>query len=774
MGIHGKLLITFLLTALLQLTSVAQNPSSTLRGVVLTPTEVATYSTVGILELNKNASTDHNGEFVFTELPAGTYRVAVYYPGYETDTVSVTLIHQATTRTEIKLKNKQLDLNEFVVTGSKTVEYKKNSAILVSTLSHKSLENIQACNLSDGLKFQPGLRVENNCQTCNYTQLRMNGLAGGYSQILINGRPIFSPLTGLYGLEQLPTAMVERIEVVKGGGSSLYGSSAVGGTVNVITKLPKANGYNLTSTYNQIGKQANEFQISGDANIVADNDKSGITFFLNKRQRDFYDHNDDNFSELPALDNTAIGLNTFILPKENQKLEISLSYLNEYRFGGEMIDGPAYIAEQAEERTHRVWMGTADYQINSADGKSSLISYLAWQHTDRDHYTGVIPDEELEKQEHYANAPYGTSAVTTYNAGVQANHRLSNFLKGENILTLGAEYIYDDVNDQIDAYNYLIDQTTQNAGFFAQSNWKIRPQLILLSGLRLDVHNLLEEPMLNPRLAALWKPKQNTQVRLNYAQGFRAPQAFDTDLHIAFAGGGISRVQLSPNLAPETSESWSASISSDLPSDKFIVGFTLEGFHTVLQDAFFLQPIGEDAFGQVFEKQNGQGATVQGLTLELRANYNRILQLESGFTVQSSVFEEAVQYIDELPGIKPFIRTPNQYGFASLTYTPNKKVSANLNYVYTGNMKVPHFAGAPNQLINEIIHSEVFHELSGKVSYLIQPKELETGVEVFAGVRNGLNAYQASFDIGKNRDSNFVYGPALPRTVFVGVKVIGL
>ena len=280
--------------------------------------------------------------------------------------------------------------------------------------------------------------------------------------------------------------------------------------------------------------------------------------------------------------------------------------------------------------------------------------------------------------------------------------------------------------------------------------------------------------MLNPRLAALWKPKQNTQVRLNYAQGFRAPQAFDTDLHIAFAGGGISRVQLSPNLAPETSESWSASISSDLPSDKFIVGFTLEGFHTVLNDAFFLQPIGQDAFGEVFEKQNGQGATVQGLTLELRANYNRILQLESGFTVQSSVFEEAVQYIDELPGIKPFIRTPNQYGFASLTCTPNKKVSANLNYVYTGSMKVPHFAGAPNQLVNEIIDSEVFHELSGKISYLIQPKELETGFEIFAGVRNGLNAYQASFDIGKNRDSNFVYGPALPRTVFVGVKVIGL
>ena len=105
------------------------------------------------------------------------------------------------------------------------------------------LQNVQACNLAEGLSFQSGLRVETNCQTCSYTQLRMNGLPGGYSQILINGRPVFSPLAGLYGMEQIPTNMIDRIEIVRGGGSSLYGSSAVGGVVNVITKLPKKNDY---------------------------------------------------------------------------------------------------------------------------------------------------------------------------------------------------------------------------------------------------------------------------------------------------------------------------------------------------------------------------------------------------------------------------------------------------------------------------------------------------------------------------------------------------
>ena len=94
--------------------------------------------------------------------------------------------------------------------------------------AQKTDANIFGDVQSEGLNFQPGLRIETDCQTCNYSQLRMNGLGGGYSQILINSRPIFSPLTGLYGLEQIPTEMVERIEVVREGASAFYGSSAIG------------------------------------------------------------------------------------------------------------------------------------------------------------------------------------------------------------------------------------------------------------------------------------------------------------------------------------------------------------------------------------------------------------------------------------------------------------------------------------------------------------------------------------------------------------------
>ena len=719
------------------------------------------------------ASTNSKGYFYIDTIPYGTYTVTGEFAGY-TKVTKTFILDENNQKLELNFNlNENLNLlDEIVLTGSKTYKRQTNSAVIVGIINSETLNNIQACNLSEGLKFQPGLRVETDCQTCNYTQLRMNGLAGGYSQILINGRPIFSPLTGLYGLEQLPTNMIERIEVVRGGGSSLYGSSAIGGTVNIITKVPKKNSYELNSFYQNINGKADDIVFSGNASLVSENKNSGVAFFFNHRDRDWYDENDDNYSELSKLENTSFGTNVFFLPKDNQKLEISISNLNEYRYGGEMVEKPAYLTQQSEERTTNVWMGSADYQMNFNDDNSSFITYAAWQNTKRKHYTGIFPDQEPEIQAHLENPPYGTSNVTTLQGGFQLNHKVYDFIKGTNTFILGTEYVHDDVFDEISTYNYLIDQTTKDIGVFLQSDWEVSPSLTFLSGVRLDKHNLIDNLVFSPRLSLLYKYKANTQFRLSYGTGFRAPQAFDTDLHIAFAGGGVSRVSLSPNLIPEKSQSYSASINYDKPTEHYIVGFTLEGFYTRLNDAFFLQPIGQDEFGELFEKQNGQGATVKGVTLELRANLAKKIQFETGFTIQSSEFDNAVKYIEGVEGIRKFTRTPNDYGYATLSFKPSKKFNANLNYVYTGKMIMPHFAGAPNQLVDEMYTSDAFSELSAKIGYTIEIEKIQSNIEFYGGVKNIFNSYQSNFDIGKNRDSNFVFGPSLPRTIYVGIKMM--
>lgn len=741
-----------------------------LSGIITSENNVVEFATI-ILSNGQTTTSNNKGFYEFSNLIEGKYQVTVTGIAFQTIKKEIIISNESVHTLNFDVTNFQNKLQEVVVTGTRTFKRKTNSPIVVNVLDSKTLQNLQVCNLSEGLKFQPGLRVETDCQTCNYQQLRMNGLAGSYSQILINGRPIFSPMMGLYGMEQLPVNMIDRIEVVRGGGSSIYGSSAIGGTVNVITKIPNRDAFEINSTYHNLDGKTDDYQLNGNATFVSENRDAGISLFMSRRERDFFDANNDNFSEIPKIENTSLGTNLFFKPVENQKIEFSLSNINEYRFGGEMVEKPAYLTQQSEERKHKIWMSSIDYQINFKDGKSSLITYGGWQNTNRTHYTGIFPDQADEIQNHLENPPYGISQAQTLQAGMQFNYRVESFLKGSNIFTFGSEYVSDKITDEIKSYQYFINQHTKNLGSFLQSDWEIIPNLNLLSGIRIDVHNLMSQAILSPRFALMYKHKENTQFRLSYGTGFRAPQAFDTDLHIAFAGGGVSRVIYDPNLKEERSQSWSASVNYDRATEKFIAGFTFEGFYTHLNDAFVLENIGTDAFGEIFEKTNGSSATVKGITLELRANYNRKMQLETGFTFQTAQFAQPVQYLENTAPTKDFLRTPKQYGFANLTMNFSERLKMNLNYVFTGSMEVAHFAGAINQPTDEFIKTKSFSEVNSKIVYTIPSKKFDMNFEIYGGLKNIFNQYQSDFDSGKNRDSNYVYGPALPRTIFFGLKI---
>tara|TARA_B100001093_G_scaffold355191_1_gene339777 strand:+ start:483 stop:2570 length:2088 start_codon:yes stop_codon:yes gene_type:complete len=661
-----------------------------------------------------------------------------------------------------------INLDNIVVTGTKTPKIKTNSAVIINLINSNTINNVQACNLSESLSFQTGLRVENNCQTCNYTQLRINGMSGGFSQILINGRPTFSPLMGLYALEQFPSNMIDKIEIMKGGGSTLYGSSAIGGTVNIITRIPKKNSSQIEFFNTIIDNQSNDYSLSANSSIVSESKLSGLSLFLNKRERDYYDNNNDNYSEIPYLNNISFGANLFFIPSDNKKLNINFNKIYEYRYGGEMLKNtPAYIANQAEERRHNIFVGNIDYELYFNNYNSSLISYYAYQNTDREHYTGIKPEPNTNEFNSFLlNPPYGNSNVETINSGFQLNHTLGKKYSN-NTLSLGIDLLYDKVFDEIPSYNYLINQISKDIGMFLQSDWEINEKVILLTGIRTDFHNYIDKSIFSPRASILYKYDKRLQFRFGYGTGFRAPQALDTDLHIAFSGGGLSRVILSPELIEETSKSYNISVNYDKGQENFIAGFTIDLFYNILENSFILQPIGEDEIGEIFEKQNGQGAKVKGINLETRINFDNIIQFEGGYTIQSSRHDNPVQYINGINGIKDFIRTPNKYGYAILNYSKSS-FSTTLSYKYTGSMKIPHFAGSINQVIDEVIDSESFDNLSLKLSYTHQIKT--NSLDAYIGIKNIFNNYQNDFDIGKNRDSNYIYGPVLPKSLYLGFK----
>lgn len=745
-----------LIFALLCTYSIAQ--TGTISGTLTSQGEPVPYAYCVLEETGQEAIADEQGHFAISGIEPGIYQLYVSCLGFLPELVRVEVPIQEVL--EIELQPSPFNAATVVVTGSRTSKRRTESAVVVNVLSREALAATGSATLADGLCFQPGLRVETDCQTCNYTQVRMNGLGGAYTQLLIDNRPVFSSLMSLYGLEQIPASQIERVEVVRGGGSVLYGANAIAGTVNILTRMPVKNEWSVSNKLSLVNGEATDRVLDAQTALVTEDKKAALSLFAANRSRQSWDANGDGFSELPSLRNNSFGLKLHLNPSENQELKLTGWSIYEYRRGGNKEDLPAHEADQSEERTHNILVGSIDHKLTFAEGKSSLSTWLAVQQTKRKHYTGI----------NHSNG-WGDTRSAVISVGAQWDRGL-NLAAGKQLISVGFDHQTEDTRDEIPAYNYHIDQTVHLNALFVQSDWQINKSLTLLSGLRINQHNLIDRPVITPRINLLYKPGKNVQIRSGYATGFKAPQAFETDLHIAFAGGGVALTAIDPELRHESSSSWTASVDYDRPSEHSIWGFTLAGFHTRLENAFILEEHGTDANGNMLLlRKNGSGLEVSGLTLETRFNFDGKIQVESGFTFQRSQYDEEVFWSSEIPGSRRFLRTPDRYGFYTLSLFPEGPWTFNLSGVYTGPMWVPHFAGAPGVPTDELIRSQPFHELNLRLNRGFSFAESGLKMDLSLGVQNLRNSYQSDFDTGPWRDSNFIYGPARPVTIWGGVKL---
>ena len=196
-------------------------------------------------------STGDTGHYFLEHLPQGTYMLQVSGVGYKTASQEITLKDGVSLEVNFYVEEDNVMLDGVVVSANRSETTRMMAPTLVNVVEMATYDKVNATSLSQGLVFQPGVRVENNCQNCSYQQVRINGLDGPYTQILIDSRPIFSSLAGVYGIEQLPANMVDRVEVMRGGGSALFGSSAIAGTINIITKEPVRNSASISPYYKQ-------------------------------------------------------------------------------------------------------------------------------------------------------------------------------------------------------------------------------------------------------------------------------------------------------------------------------------------------------------------------------------------------------------------------------------------------------------------------------------------------------------------------------------------
>jgi outer membrane receptor for ferrienterochelin and colicins len=742
----------------------------------------------------KGTSANAEGRFIFEQIAEGTYSVEVSAVGFQRKALDVTVTPSAPTQLDITLEEDLLELEAAVITGSRSPVPSYLSPVIVNRIDNRIFESTQSVSLAEGLSFSPGLRVETNCQNCGFTQLRMNGLEGAYSQVLINSRPVFSALAGVYGLEMIPPNMIERVEVVKGGGSVLYGGNAIAGTVNIITKDPTANSFEVGLNQALVNGEASDRTISFNGSVVSEDLQKGVSLYGFRRDREQWDANGDGFSELTAIENTTFGMNAFLNASSYSKLRLDLNAISEYRRGGNDFDLAPHQSDIAEELQHNILNAGFAYEQFSADYRHKFSVYGSAQFTHRDSYYGgggrvLTAADSLTADDLLAINAYGQSEDLATVGGVQYGFTANESL----VLTFGSEYQLNDVVDAMPGYERSIEQRVSTIGTYAQFEWDPTDRLCILGGGRFDYvdingdYILGEEVFVNdrrlpvfvPRLSAMYDLTDAFKLRGSYAQGYRAPQAFDEDLHIETVGGAARFIRLDPDLDTERSESYTLSLNYSKRSGNLQSNIVIEAFTTRLENAFVLSDQQELASGvAVITKRNGDGATVQGLNLEGNFAYTEKWTLQLGATLQTARYHTPeVLWESEIPNedtpaaiAENILRTPDAYGFANLTYSPTEAVALSYSGVYTGPMHVAHVID-PETEFTVIKRTPSFFEHNLRASYEWQADQA-FALRFFAGVQNLTNSFQDDFDRGADRDAGYVYGPMRPRTFFGGIKLV--
>ena len=703
-------------------------------------------------------TTESTGHYLMRNIPEGTYTIEVAAIGYKTERREITIKKGISYEVNFTLEEDLIQIEGVIVSATRSETTRKMSPTLVNVVGMDIYDKTNSTTVAQGLSFQPGVRVENNCQNCGFQQVRINGLDGQYTQILIDSRPIFSALAGVYGIEQLPANMVDRVEVMRGGGSALFGSSAIAGTINIITKEPVRNSASVSHTTTSIGGSSALHNTTDiNASIVSEDNKLGLAIFGQNTSKDAWDANGDGFTELSRISGQTAGFRGYIKTGLFSKITAEYHHLEEFRRGGDNTDLPPHEAMIAEQTKHGINTGGLKFDWFSRDQKHRLNTFASIQHINRDSYYGAGKDPNA----------YGRTLDLTWVGGAQYVYKFDRCIFMPADLTAGLEYNEDYLRDNMWGYGRQTDQTVRIASAYAQNEWKNEKWGILIGG-RLDKHNLLDGVIFSPRANLRFNPTENINLRASYSYGFRAPQAFDEDLHIDNVGGTVSMIRLAEDLSVEKSQS--VSISADLYRNwgEWQGNFLVEGFFTDLDDVFALREIGfED--GILFkERHNESGARVFGGNIEGKIAYRNIFQLQLGITAQDSKYKEARSWSDDVEATRNMFRTPDFHGYFTASYNPAKKLTLALSGTYTGSMLIEHHAGMIDR--NMTVKTTPFWDMGFKAAYDIRIYS-SFSLQLNAGIQNIFNSFQKDFDSGADRDSGYMYGPTLPRCFYLGIKL---
>lgn len=619
----------------------------------------------------------------------------------ETDSLDAKKNQHTDSLQEVKKeKMRSQDIDDIVITGTLKPVSKSKSPVAVEIYTQKFFQKNPTPSIFEAISMVNGVKPQLNCSVCNTGDIHINGLEGPYTMILIDGMPIVSSLSTVYGLSGIPNSLVDRIEVVKGPASSLYGSEAMGGVINIITKnaltAPKLSIDVMTTTWAETNLDfSTKFNVGKSAASLL-----SLNYFnFNER----IDNNKDNFTD-SALQNRISVFNKWNFKrKENRQASFALRYLYEDRFGGEMQWEKSYRGSD-EIYAESVYTNRVEaFGIYQWSLKENIFTQFSYNYHDQNSFYGNTPYKALQKVaflQNYWNKKLG-------------NHDL--------IAGVTYKKTYYDDNTPGTLANDGISNQPMNApilGAFIQDQWEMNEKNTLLLGYRFD-YDEVHHDVHSPRFAWKFSPNPYHTLRLNLGTGFRVVNLFTED-HSALTGS--RDVVIKTDLKPERSVNGNLNYIWKIPAGDKLINLDASAFYTHFSNKI-VGDFDTDPEKIIYDNLHGYGIS-RGASLNIDYSFDSRLSMNLGIT-----YLDVYQKFDGEKVKSQQLHAPKWSG----TY--------NLSYLFKNNLKVDFTGQVYGPMRLPVLENDFRPEYSPWYSLAnVQiSKSFASGFEIYAGIKNLLN-----------------------------------
>tara|TARA_R110002073_G_scaffold325109_1_gene503743 strand:- start:2241 stop:4505 length:2265 start_codon:yes stop_codon:yes gene_type:complete len=689
--------------------------NNTLSGKVFDKGEALSYVNIYLKKTKLGGSSDDNGFYQIKNIPSGTYTVVISSMGYKTKSTKITFKKNENITRNFTLTSYN-SLDEIVVSGTLRPVTKSASPVPVEVYSKSFFKKNPTPSIFESLQNVNGVRPQLNCNVCNTGDIHINGLEGPYTFVLIDGMPIVSGLSTVYGLTGIPQALIERVEVVKGPASTLYGSEAVGGIINIITKKPSnspiLSADSFSSSWGEVNTDIGlRYKISEKTQGLL-----GVNYF---NYQNIIDNNNDGFTDL-TLQNRISFFNKLNFERESNKVfTVAFRYVYEDRWGGETNWDRSFRGTDqvyGESIYTNRWETFGTYQLPTIEN----ISF------------------QFSANGHYQDSFYGTDEYDAEQFIAFGQFIFNKQIKEKHDLLLGVAYRYTSYDDNTFA-TFEEDGITNKPsithlpGIFIQDEISLNKQNKLLLGVRYD-YNSLHGSIFSPRLNYKWNSKDESNIlRLSIGNGFRVANVFTED-HAALTGA--REVEFDGELDPETSWNTNINYVKKITTENAFITLDASAFYTYFTNRI-LPDYETDPNKIIYANLEGFSVS-KGISLNSDITFQNGLAMNFGATLMDvSITENNVKTRQ--------ILTESFSGVWSISYRFPKSHWA---IDYTGNVYGPMRLPLISDTDPRAANSPWFSIQNIQVTKKFRNKNWE----IYGGVKNLLNFTPAANSIARSFD----------------------